>query len=182
MMGRGDRVAAITAALVLASPLPTRARAELLEARQIANGMECAECAHNLKVAVSRLDGVRAAETSWNRRMLSVQFVRGSKTTLTDVRSALRRQHFVPGEAQVVIIGRLRRTAGGDLLIDGGPGIRYLLSLGADQDRPAIDQAEVLVTGRVDGESRTPATTGESPRLSVISIARVPPSDKPAPH
>jgi hypothetical protein len=151
------------------------ARADLLQVRQIAKGMECAECARNLKVEIQKLDGVEAASASWNRRVLTVSLARGSKTTLTDIRAALRRQHFVPGEAEVVVAGRLVRTAEGEPLLDGGPGVRYRLDLGLVGGAAAGGAGgEVLVTGRVPGEpldgKAAQADRGPSGLLFVLSL------------
>lgn len=162
MISRLRSCAAVLAGLAAAATGPGFARAGLLEVQQIAKGMECAECAHNLKIEVRKLDGVEAASASWNRRVLTVRFARGAKTTLADVRAVLRRQHFEPGEAEIVVAGRLVRAGGGrsGVVLDGGPGARYGLDLEglpaaslAHAGRLEGGEQEVVITGRLAGEN-----------------------------
>jgi hypothetical protein len=144
-------------------------RAEVIEVRQVARGMECPECAHNLQVQVKRLDGIETASASWNRRVLTVRFARGSRSTLGDVRAVVRRQNFVPGEAEIVVIGRLRRETGGVLVLEGGPGARYRLDV--DPHRPlALAAGDVIVTGRVPGEDAGATDRAEPAALSVLDV------------
>jgi hypothetical protein len=163
------RILLRAAALLVAAAVP--AHAEVLEVSQVALGMECAECARNLRVEVGRLDGVQAASASWNRRVLTVRFARGNKTTLAQLRAILRRHHFVPGEAEVTVAGRVRRTSQGDLLLDGGEGAPFLIEAAPGvglAEPPAADR--LLVTGRVAGEPRGAAAPARSFRLSVLAV------------
>lgn len=177
MTDRRRRLATVVPALAGLAMLAAgmgRARAGLLEVRQIAKGMECAECAHNLKVEVRKLDGVEEASASWNRRVLTVRFARGAKTTLAEVRAVLRRQHFVPGEAEIVVSGHIVRTPAGHprLQLDGGAGARFALELGHLHLAPGTEEGwdgAVVVTGRVSGENPDNARDGtpqSGPRAS----------------
>lgn len=152
-------------AIALLAALPAllgvgRARAELLEVRQIAGGMECPECARGLRLLIKEIPGVAAAETSWNRRVLTVRFQRGNRATLAQVRAAVVRQHFEAREAELLIAGRLTIDAGGrHWLWVSGSEQTYGIDLrgrSADWQRAVgeLSGAEVLVTGRVPGGAR----------------------------
>jgi len=168
--------------LLGAALLAPRARAEMVEVRQIARGMECAECARNLTIEARKLDGVEATAASWNRRVLTVRFRRGARTTLADVRTILRHQHFVPGEAEVLVIGRLVTTADGAVVLDAGAGVRFRL-VGFEPSQGS--EGEVVVTGRVPGEPRDlppePRDGGAPGPLFVLEVKGAPSSLKP-PH
>ena len=83
--------------------------------RQVAGGMECAECARNLRIDVGQLDRVNATDASWNRRILTVSFRAGSHATLEELRAVVRRHHFTVREAEIVARGRVGRTPSGGL-------------------------------------------------------------------
>jgi hypothetical protein len=92
-----------------------RVHAELVEVRQVAGGMECAECARKLRIDVRQLDRVNASDASWNRRVLKVSFHPGSHATLEELRAVVRRHHFTVREAEIVARGRVVRTPSGGL-------------------------------------------------------------------
>lgn len=162
-VARRRRVGRALVALLVAMPVlvgGVRARAELLEVRQIAGGMECPECARRLRLLIKEIPGVDQTETSWNRRVLTVRFHRGSRATLAQVRAAVVRQHFEAREAELLIAGRLTIDAtGGHWLRVSGSEQTYRIDLRgrtADWQR-AIGElagAEVLIAGRVPGGAR----------------------------
>jgi Heavy-metal-associated domain len=175
------RTTALCALLGALGGAPAAARSEVLEVRQIAGGMECVECARNLRIEVSRLPGVEAASTSFNRRVLTVRFARGNRSTLADVRAILRRQHFVPGEAEIVVAGRVRPDAAGQLILDVGAGASFRLDLGGRSPAVPAGDGEVVITGRVAGEGATPAASVPGPAsLAVLTMSR-PPLTAPPP-
>jgi hypothetical protein len=188
--GTRARHAAIAAAgalaLALALALPAgRARSELVEVRQVAGGMECAECARNLKLDVGKLDGVEAAAASWNRRILTVRFRSGSRATLDDLRAVVRRHHFTAREAEIVVRGKLARVAGGALLLTvTGTGAVYEIAAGRAPaggndlvvrlERAAGREGELTVRGRVAGdEAAGPVAAGSrdgAARLWILEL------------
>src|SRR5205807_103766 len=98
-------LAELAALLLVSLALSGAARAELVEVRQVAGGMECAECAHQLRVEVGQLDGVNSADASWNRRILTVRFHPRNHATLEELRAVIRRHHFSVREADLVVRG-----------------------------------------------------------------------------
>ena len=136
--------------------------------RQVAGGMECAECAHQLRVEVGQLDGVNATEASWNRRILTVRFRARNRVTLEELRAVVRRHHFSVREADVVVRGRVGRAASGELqLTVTGSGVVYSIAaaaaapgateaLAAALARAAGERREVTLHGRIAGDEPSP--------------------------
>ncbi len=138
------------------------ARAELLEVRQVAAGMECPECARALQLRVKALPGIDAADTSWNRRVLTAHLRRGNQITLEQIRALVVAQHFQVREAEIVVAGRLEQAAPAGPLLLRVPetGIRYRIDLGALTESArrlwhprllAAVGADVVLTARVPG-------------------------------
>jgi hypothetical protein len=147
--------------------LGTAAQGELLEVRQIAAGMECPECARGLRLLAQSIPGVEAAETSWNRRILTLHFRAGSPATLAQVRSIVLRQHFQVREAEIVVAGRLHLdavTSAASLFVPES-GLTYRIELSSPPIATnwagvlsAAAGQEVVVTARVPA-----GTTAEDP-------------------
>ena len=172
----------VAMALVGAAWPPGSARAELMAVSQVAIGMECAECARTLRLAVKQLAGVDDASTSWNRRILAVRLTPGNSCSLQTIRALLRKNHFVPGEAEIIVAGRLTRAPDGhlSLAVDGGSGVVFPIdaqSARASNASEIPDGAPVRIRGRVAGEppdaassaSRAPAPL----ELAIIDVSRV---------
>jgi copper chaperone CopZ len=172
--------------LVVAAGRPGSARAELMAVSQVAIGMECAECARTLRLAVKQLAGVDDASTSWNRRILAVRLTPGNACSLQTIRALLRKNHFVPGEAEIIVAGRLTRAPNGNLslAVDGGSGVVFPIdaqSARASAIGDIPDGATVRIRGRVAGEP--PDSTSRAPAalaLGIIDVSRI--DSAPAPH
>jgi len=144
------------------------ARAELVEVRQVAGGMECAECAHQLRVEVGQLDGVNGTDASWNRRILTVHFHPRNHTTLEELRAVIRRHHFSVREADVVVRGHVGRSPSGalQLAVTGSDAIYPIKAAAAAPDatkalaealaRAATAGREVTLRGRIAGDETSP--------------------------
>jgi len=166
-MNGGRQITALVslAALLLGA---AGARAELVEVRQVAGGMECAECAHQLRVEVGRLDGVITTDASWNRRILTVRFHARNHATLEELRAVIRRHHFSVREADVVVRGRVGRSPSGALqLTVTGSGATYPIAaaapapdatdaLAAALASAATESREVTLRGRIAGDEASP--------------------------
>ena len=167
--------AGVLLATAVAAPGP--ARAELLQVRQVAAGMECPECARGLRVLVNALDGVEEAATSWNRRILTVRLRSGNHATLDQIRAVVVKQHFVAREADVVVAGALTVDAeGGATLVVTESGSRYRLTVGSPHVGEWISAlgartvARVVVTGRVPPAASAGSATGDLLSLSATDI------------
>ncbi len=166
-MSGGRQITALASLLALLA-LSSGARAELVEVRQVAGGMECAECARQLRMEVGQLDGVNAADASWNRRILTVRFRARNRATLEELRAVVRRHHFIVREADLVVRGRVGRAKAGALqLTVTGSGAVYPIAaaaaapeatdaLAAALARAATAGREVTLRGRIAGDEASP--------------------------
>jgi hypothetical protein len=172
------RVAGLALLALLAPAVAAPAHAELLEVRQVAGGMECAECARALQLRVRALPGIDVAATSWNRRVLSARLQPGNHATLAQIRALVLAQHFQTREARIVVAGRLEPAAAGTMSLRvPESSVVYRIDLGgmstAEGDgwrirlaAAAVAGASVVITGLVPG-----APGGEDPQtLSPILL------------
>ena len=121
--------------------------------------MECAECAHQLRVEVGQLDGVNSTDASWNRRILTVRFHPRNHATLEELRAVIRRHHFSVREADVVVRGRVGRSPSGALqLAVTGSGAIYPIAAAAAA--PGATEALAAALAR----AATAGPRGHAPR------------------
>jgi hypothetical protein len=164
--------------LLASATVAAHANAELLEVRQVAGGMECAECARTLQLRVKALPGIDVAAASWNRRVLSARLLPGNHATLAQIRALVLAQHFQIRDAQIIVAGRLEPVAAGAMSLRvPESSVVYRIDLGgmskADGDGwrirladAAAAGARVVITGLVPG-----APGGEDPQtLSPILL------------
>jgi hypothetical protein len=175
----------LAASLLVSLVLSGGARAELVEVRQVAGGMECAECARQLRMDVGQLDGVNGTDASWNRRILTVRFRARNRATLEELRAVVRRHHFSVREAEVVVRGRVGRSPSGALqLAVTGSGAIYPIAASAAAPgatealagalaRAATDGREVTLRGRIAGDEASPGREAppQSASLWVLQIS-----------
>lgn len=177
-------LAELAALLLVSLALSGAARAELVEVRQVAGGMECAECAHQLRVEVGQIDGVNSTDASWNRRILTVRFHPRNHATLDELRAVIRRHHFSVREADLVVRGRVGRSPSGTLqLAVTGSGAIYPIAaaaaapsatdaLAAALSRAATEGREVTLRGRIAGDETSPGRpVVAATQLWVLQIA-----------
>lgn len=170
------RMLGVLVCLALGAVAPRGARAELIEVTQVAGGMECFECARRLRLDVQKLDGVADAVASWNRRILTVRFQPGSGATLAALQGILRRHHFVPREAEVLVSGRLSRAEDGrPLLRVSGTAESFVIAGTKATLAEAKVGVELRVRGRVDGEPAEPPSEGHR-TLWVLKLGPPPPA------
>lgn len=159
-------LAPVAALLLVSLVLTGGAQAELVEVRQVAGGMECCECARQLRMEVGQLEGVKAADASWNRRILTVRLRARNRVTLEELRAVIRRHHFSVREADVVVRGRVGRSSSGALqLTVTGSGVIYPIAaaapgateaLAASLGRAAAAGRELTLRGRIAGDEPSP--------------------------
>lgn len=128
-------------------------------------------CAHAVRVAIGKIDGVTSATVSLNEGMATVRFAPSHGVSIERIREAIRDYGFAPKEAEVRVAGILVRRgntlalavpgAGDSLLLEDAPGAAGKTS-SMQQLGP---NAKVVVTGRVPAsDSRSPA----APRMLLV--------------
>lgn len=69
-------------------------------------------CAHTVRVALNKIDGVESAEVSLNRGEAVVRFKRENRVTIEQIRTAIRSNGFTPKAAEVRVRGRVVEEKG----------------------------------------------------------------------
>ena len=75
-------------------------------------GMDCATCAHGVRVAMQKLDGVSTVELSLERAQAEIGLKPDNRLTLDQFRQVVKRNGFEPKQAVVTAIGTVRELGG----------------------------------------------------------------------
>lgn len=119
-------------------------------------------CAHAVRVAVQKLEGVASVEVSLNEGLAVIRLEPANRVALGRIREVIRSNGFAPKEAVIRVSGILVEREEGLALSVSGPDEVYLLA-----GSPAYPQAltrlrdssllgkQLTVEGRVPGETGT---------------------------
>jgi copper chaperone CopZ len=126
--GSGVRRLITMFVLVLAF-FPVLAGAEYTRVELKIFGMDCAICAHGVRVAVQKVEGVESVELSLERAQADIRLRAGNRVTLDRFRQIVKGNGFEPKEAAVTAIGTVR-DSGGKLVFEvTGAGSVLIVSL-----------------------------------------------------
>jgi copper chaperone CopZ len=114
-------------------------------------GMDCAICAHGVRVAVQKVDGVDSVELSLERAQADIRLKAGNRVPLDRFRQIVKANGFEPKEASVSAIGNVRES-GGKLSFEVS-GLSTPLVVAADKTPAAI-----LKTLKNGLDAKTPTT------------------------
>jgi copper chaperone CopZ len=143
------------AALAIISPSRAEAQYKKIELKIL--GMDCAICAHGVKVAVQKVDGVESVQLSLERAEAEIRLKPENRVSLDQFRRIVKGNGFEPREAKVTVSGSLR-NAGGKLTCEV-PGTTAPLVISVDGSAPAAYKqlessaaagAAVEITGTVE--------------------------------
>ena len=143
------------AALAIISPSRAEAQYKTIELKIL--GMDCAICAHGVRVAVQKVDGVESVQLSLERAEADIRLKPENRVSLDQFRRIVKGNGFEPREAKVTVSGSLR-NAGGKLTYEV-PGTTVPLVISADGSAPAAYKqlessaaagAPVEITGTVE--------------------------------
>ena len=85
-------------------------------------------CAHAVRVAVEKLDGVDEAEVSLDDGRVRVRFAPGNTVTIAQLRRTIRHQGFTPREAKLTLSARIELHGGALVAIVPGSGVAYAVT------------------------------------------------------
>ena len=143
------------AALFMMSPATAHAQYKTIELKIL--GMDCAICAHGVKVAVQKVDGVESVQLSLERAEADIRLKPENRVSLDQFRRIVKGNGFEPREAKVTVSGSVR-NAGGRLTCEV-PGTAVPLVISADGsaaaaykqlESSAAGSATVEITGTVE--------------------------------
>ena len=75
-------------------------------------GMDCAICAHGIRVAVQKMEGVDSVQISLERAQADVRLRPENRVVLDDFRRIVKANGFEPREAVVTVVGSAREAQG----------------------------------------------------------------------
>jgi len=102
--------AGLAVAIALLPPAVASAEYRRIELKIL--GMDCATCAHGVRVAMQKLDGVATVELSLERAQAEVGLKPDNRLTLDQFRQVVKRNGFEPKQAVVTAIGTVREAGG----------------------------------------------------------------------
>jgi copper chaperone CopZ len=91
-------------------------------------------CAHAVRVAVQKVDGVESVDISLQRAEADIRLRQGNRVTLEQFRRIVKTNGFAPKEARVTAVGSVREL-GGRVAFDVS-GTETTLSVSPDKSEP----------------------------------------------
>lgn len=140
----------------------------LVEVKQIVFGMDCAPCAHGVKIGLEKLEGVEQAQVSLNEGYTSLTLAADNSVTVEKIRQVIQDNGFTPKAATVVIIGRVERGIGGQLVLATSADQVYLLN--AAPDKQALWQELQALPVGSSIEIEAGLTESDARTLTVLAV------------
>ena len=125
----------ILSLLTLQLLVPAQARAQYARIELKILGMDCAICAHGVRVAIQKVDGVESVELSLERAEADIRLRSNNRVSLDQFRRIVKANGFESRQATVAAIGTTR-DAGGELAFEvSGQPTAFIVS--PDRSAPA---------------------------------------------
>jgi copper chaperone CopZ len=157
-------------ALLLLIPAQVRAEYRRIELKIL--GMDCAICAHGVRVAFQKVDGVESVELSLERAQADIRLRKDNIASLDRFRRIVKANGFEPRQATVTALGTVREV-GGKLAFEVS-GVIPPLIIAPDASAPA---AYKQLKSAADGKSTaifevvgTVETKGDVEGIAVASV------------
>ena len=138
----------IAAMFVALTPLAAHAEYEQISLTVF--GMDCAPCAHAIRVSMKGIPGVTTVDVDLNTGLVSIKLAPGNTAVMRQFNEAVEKNGFTHKDAQVVVRGQLSGTASAPFLDVTGTKDRYALApLGAGVDVSSFLDKTIVVDGVV---------------------------------
>ncbi len=124
----------IAGALLLALS-PLAAQAEYEQVNLTVFGMDCAPCAHAIRVSMKGIQGVNTVDVDLNNGLVTIKLNPANNASMRQFNEAVEKNGFTHKDADVVAKGKLTGTAGAPFFEVAGTHDRFALapaSAGAD--------------------------------------------------
>lgn len=146
----------------------TVSAAGLVEVKQTVFGMDCAPCAHGVKIGLEKLEGVEQAQVSLNDGYTSLTLAADSSVTLEEIRQVIRDNGFTPKDAIVVMIGRVEHGTGDQLVLTTSADQVYPLNAAPD-NQTLWQELQALPAGS-SVEIEASLTESDAKTLTVLAV------------
>jgi copper chaperone CopZ len=159
--------------LVLLVPSPSRAEYRRIELKIL--GMDCATCAHGVRVGVQKVAGVESVELSLDRAQADIRLRPDNRVSIDQFRRIVRANGFEDGQATVTATGTVREV-GGKLAFDV-TGLPTPLIVSPDKTAPAaykqlkaaLDSKQPAVF-EIVGTVEKKRETGDGESIAIASV------------
>jgi copper chaperone CopZ len=124
------------------------AHAEYEQVNLTVFGMDCAPCAHAIRVSMKGIQGVNTVDVDLNTGLVSVKLASGSGAAMRQFNEAVEKNGFTHKDANVLVRGQLSGSAQSPFLDVTGTKDRYALTpLAAGTDISGLLGKAVLIEG-----------------------------------
>ncbi len=124
------------------------AHAEYEEIKLTVFGMDCAPCAHAIRVSMKGIQGVDTVDVDLNTGLVSVKLASGNNASMRQFNQAVEKNGFTHKDAVVVALGKLTGTANAPFFEIAGTQDRFALApAAAPADIAALLGKTVTVSG-----------------------------------
>lgn len=167
-------VMATAVALMLGSPAAARAEMRRVEISVL--GMDCAICAHSVRIAAEKTEGVESVKISLERASADIRLRPGNHVGIAQLRQLIKANGFTAKDATVTVVGNLIERNGKPALDVSGTNTTWLLKAAAKDAGPYNDAAKRLASARaalveVTGVVSPPADPSQPEQITVVSLA-----------
>ena len=107
-----DKALPLAGVLTLLLLLPSTAHAEYTRIELKIFGMDCAICAHGVRVAIQKIDGVESVTLSLERAEADIRLRQDNRVSLDQFRQIVKANGFEPRQATVTAVGTVREVGG----------------------------------------------------------------------
>jgi copper chaperone CopZ len=124
------------------------AHAEYEQVNLTVFGMDCAPCAHAIRVSMKGIQGVNTVDVDLNTGLVSVKLASGNGAAMRQFNEAVEKNGFTHKDANVLVRGQLSGSAQSPFLDVTGTKDRYALTpLAAGTDISGLLGKAVLIEG-----------------------------------
>jgi copper chaperone CopZ len=116
------------------------AHAEYEQVNLTVFGMDCAPCAHAIRVSMKGIPGVENVDVDLNTGLVSVRLALGNTAAIRQFNQAVEKNGFTHKDATIVVRGKLGGSAAAPFLDVVGAGDRYALV----PDTTGVDMAQLV--------------------------------------
>lgn len=126
------------------------AHAEYEQVNLTVFGMDCAPCAHAIRVSMKGIAGVNNVDVDLNTGLVSIQLSPGNSASMNQFNAAVEKNGFTHKDASITVRGRVSGSAAQPMLEVAGTPDRYsLVALGAAADWASLLGKAVVIEGVV---------------------------------
>jgi len=124
------------------------ANAEYTQVNLTVFGMDCAPCAHAIRVSMKGIPGVNTVDVDLNTGLVSIKLDPGNGAAMRQFNEAVEKNGFTHKDAEVVVRGQLSGTSSAPFLDVSGTQDRFALQpIAAGTDLASLLGKTVVVAG-----------------------------------